>query len=77
MNHTVLPLTLPSCDCCREPNSLLARRDIADGLWVCPESGQLFQVLGDRLLRTPMPALPSLRTEPPAVPIDLSRSGYA
>ncbi len=77
MNATVLPLTVPACDCCRQPAPLLARRDMADGLWVCPDSGQMYRVMGDRLLRTAMPAIAPVPTTAPAVRIDLSRSGYA
>lgn len=77
MNVTVLPLTVPTCDCCREPATLLARRDVADGLWVCPDSGTTYRVMGDRLLRTAMPTVDPLPTTAPAIRIDLSRSGYA
>jgi hypothetical protein len=77
MNATMLPLTVPTCDCCTEPAALLARRDVADGLWVCPDSGHTYRVMGDRLLRTPMPTVAPVPTTAPTIRIDLSRSGYA
>jgi hypothetical protein len=77
MNQTILPLTLPTCDCCSTPAALMARRDVADGLWVCPDSGQSYRVMGDRLLRIAMPTVAPTHADAPSIRIDLSRSGYA
>lgn len=75
--NAILPMTAPTCDCCDHSTTLLARRDVADGLWVCPDSGQTYRVMGDRLLRVSMPTVQPTTADAPAVRIDLSRSSYA
>jgi hypothetical protein len=73
------PFTLitPTCTCCPEPATLLPRDDLAEGLAVCGQSGQLYRPTADGYIPTTMPTLPPTGRRPASVQIDLSRSGYA
>ena len=80
MKRTKQPLTMiaPTCTCCPEPKNLLARDDLATGLVVCEESGQLYQAdTNGRYTPIQLPDRPTSQGQASSVQIDLSRSGYA
>jgi hypothetical protein len=55
----------------------LPRDDLAKGLAVCGNTGQLYRPEGTGYVPTTMPELPPQDRRTTSVQIDLSRSGYA
>lgn len=72
-----LTLITPTCTCCAEPTTLLPRDDLAEGLAVCQQTGQLYRPEGGGYLPTQLPDIRPPKRRVSSVQINLSRSGYA
>lgn len=71
-----LTFVIPACECCEQPRELLPRDDLAAGMAVCPQTGELYRPEGQGYIRTTVPHLNRTTATAPQT-IDLSRTGYS